>query len=125
MAALNETTGENMIQDGGHFGWEQMRTFQQNRTALVTYNTAEDPPEMGWFITPPPQDSLDYLFVVFAIYFLLAWYFSQVLTGGEARPQPILFPFLPRYWFTSYFAKLDGGSTAGGRCRRALPGPLP
>ena len=105
-AALNLTTGLNDVTEGSNFGWNEMYNYTVNRTAFLTYDQIDDPLDKSWFISPVPGESFNFLFFNLAIYFLWAWYLSQVLTGGESRPQPLYFPFYPRYWLTFK----DGGS---------------
>ena len=105
-AALNLTTGLNDVTEGSNFGWSEMYNYTVNRTAFLSYNQIKDDLDKSWFMSPVPGESFNFLFLNLGIYFWLAWYLSQVLTGGESRPQPLYFPFYPRYWLTFK----DGGS---------------
>ena len=100
MSKLNATTGLNDVIEGSQFGWPQMYNYTVNRTAFLTYDQVNDDPEQAWFLSPPPGAAFNFLFVNLAVYFIWAWYLSQIITGGESRPQPLYFPFYWRYWFT-------------------------
>lgn len=77
-----------------------------NRSAFLFYDPVNDDEQFSWFITPVPGVAFNFLVVSFFVYFLWAWYFSQIFTGNESRPQPFYFPFIPSYWI----AFKDGGA---------------
>ena len=75
-ATLNLTSNENVIVEGTRLDWALMSNYSINRSAVVTYDLVNDNVTDSWFISPPPQESFNFLFVNLAVYFLIAWWAS-------------------------------------------------
>ena len=66
---------------------------------------------------PPPSEAWVLLFPALFLYWLGAWYLSQVLTFGDSRPERPWFPLLPAYWLGTQFS---GGQEAIAELQRKL-----
>ena len=71
------------------------------------------------FTPPATLTSIIWLFCDALIYFVMAWYLSQVLGGQNGAKQPVYFPFLPAYWGIKVFNK-SGGQSAEAADRVAV-----
>jgi hypothetical protein len=118
-SALNETTGDVIQTGGGEMTWDAFFSYQQNRSASkLNYDLYYDPPDWAYFTTPPPSDAWLVLFAATFVYWLVAWYLSQVLTGTDSRPQPLLFFVLPSYWLGASTGKGGGVSSLTARLKK-------
>ena len=97
----NETTGKMETIAGVGFGWAQLNNYTVNRTAFMTYDSIVHSADEGWYVPPPPGEALSWLLGQAVLFSVLAWYFAQLCTAGDARAQPPYFFVLPSYWLGS------------------------
>ena len=121
--SLNTTSNKVEWSGGSDFTWDDMTGWRQDRIASITYdsNNPNHHRNMTEFQPPPTQQALDYLTGALFFFFLLAWYFNQILPGPNARPAPLWFPVLPSYWVAS----LRKGHTGLSRLREQLKAQRP
>ena len=108
---LNESTGKMEWAASGGLDWVNLGNYSVNRSAFLTYDQLTMPPEEGFYVPPPPSESLVWLVAQLLVFIVASWYFAQICTAGDARPQPPYFFLLPSYW-------IGGGSS--GRSLREL-----